>query len=391
MDNFYRTGCKDRCTLGSDKVLINRRNIVTEVKKRYAACRKFLEVELESRILAATLTILCINSLDDQPNDTIPPSSLENASNAEKKEFLHKLSGTVVDRFVLNKQAVVRSVQLQEDLEAENSEVVKTVDGKFKCREPSCSKVFQHNGKRKKDHEQKAHGIQHADKQIENLDSNDDMYNYQCSLLEYLMLWRNFTDVVSEGDGARIIRCWKLFLLYLKADGSSSRKYCLEGLYLLFQIKCLMSPREAYCLIWNRSVKRKNGLGGNIPLDLAMEHFIRIVKLLKKKLGPNQTNKHTLQRYMKALGSTKVLLEDFDESTHIIKRSGKHTAKSDVKDKSKIVQELMSSSAFTCNPTRRYTAFKYMKPSLLTGFDYHGLHSWINKHKNDLVKKIKAR
>ena len=134
-----------------------------------------------------------------------------------------------------------------------------------------------------------------------------------------------FQDAVSEGDGARILRCWKFLLLYLKADGPSSRKYCLEGLYLLFQVHCLLSARESYRVIWNRSVKKKSGFGGNIPIDLCMEHYIRSVKLLMRKLGPNQTNRNILQRYMKALGFTKTLLEDFDEGTEILRRSGRHT------------------------------------------------------------------
>ena len=56
MDNLYKSGCSDSCTLGSDKVLINRRNVTSQVKKRYAACKKFREVELESRVVAAMLS-----------------------------------------------------------------------------------------------------------------------------------------------------------------------------------------------------------------------------------------------------------------------------------------------------------------------------------------------
>eukprot|EP00794_Sanderia_malayensis_P014497 gene14497-16004_t len=169
-------------------------------------------------------------------------------------------------------------------------------------------------------------------------DDSDDMYNYQCSLLEYLMIVRNFKDAASEGDGDRILRCWRFLLPYMKADGSSCRKYCLEGLYLLCQVNCLLSPRESYRLVWNRGVKRKTGLGGNIPIDLTMGHYIRIVKLLKRKLGPNQHNRNTLQRYMKAIGCTK----DF-------------------------------------------------KPSLLTNFDYHSFYNWIDIHKQEVENKRKAR
>lgn len=100
-----------------------------------------------------------------------------------------------------------------------------------------------------------------------------------------------------------------------------------------------------------------------------MEHYIRIVKLLKRKLGPNQNNEHTLRRYMKALGFTKVILEDFHESTCIIHRSGKHVKKSYANDKTKLVQELINSEGFILKPNRKYGAFRGIKPSLLHGFD----------------------
>ena len=392
MDHFYKSGCNDRCTLGSDKVLINRRNVVTEVKKRYAATKKFLQVELEARILAATLTTLCIEGLDDEPDEDVLPSALKNASKPDKRKFLNNLAGNIVDTFVQNKEMVAQVLQAKVDLEEEISKLVKTTDGKFRCREPTCPKKFQFNGKRKSDHEQKAHGIITPEvTRATNSTNSDDMYNYQCSLLEYLMLLGNFQDAVSEGDGSRITRCWKFFLLYLKADGASSRKYCLECLYLLFQINCLLSPRESYRLVWNRSVKRKTGLGGNIPIDLAMEHYIRVVKLLKRKLGPNQNNTSTLQRYMKAISFTKVLLEDFDESTGIIQRSGKHTKRSSANDRKKIVEELMSCKAFTPDPKRKYAVFKDFKSSLLADFDFHGFYSWIDQHKKDVEKRRKAR
>ena len=67
-----------------------------------------------------------------------------------------------------------------------------------------------------------------------------------------------------------------------------------------------------------------------------MEHYIHLVKLLTRKLGPNQTNRNILQRYLKALGFTKPLLEDFDDDD--IRRRLLH-------DKAKIVEELKSSKA----------------------------------------------
>ena len=61
----------NKCTLAADKILVNRRNVIPEVKRRYAACRRFLDVELESRILAAGLKLLNISNLKDIPSEHV--------------------------------------------------------------------------------------------------------------------------------------------------------------------------------------------------------------------------------------------------------------------------------------------------------------------------------
>ncbi len=142
----------------------------------------------------------------------------------------------------------------------------KTQDGHFKCRLSTCNNTFKHDGKIRREHE-KLHGFH----QIQNCSDEeekkkrDDVKSYQCSLLEYGMLQINFHDAISEGDGARVLRCWKFMLPYLRKDGASSRKYALKGLYLLFQVNALLKPKDAYSLMWNRFHKSKLGLGGNIP------------------------------------------------------------------------------------------------------------------------------
>ena len=65
--------------------------------------------------------------------------------------------------------------------------------------------------------------------------SEDDICNYQYSLLEYGMVWLNFNDAVAEGDGMRVYRSWLFMLPYLKNDGAPSSKYALEALHLVMQ------------------------------------------------------------------------------------------------------------------------------------------------------------
>ena len=55
-DHFYDANAPgDKCTLHSDRVLINRRNVRTDVSKKVDACKQFFELEVKSRIIAATL------------------------------------------------------------------------------------------------------------------------------------------------------------------------------------------------------------------------------------------------------------------------------------------------------------------------------------------------
>ncbi|CAB4022138.1 Hypothetical predicted protein [Paramuricea clavata] len=90
----------------------------------------------------------------------------------------------------------------------------------------------------------------------------------------------------------------------------------------MFQIYALLSPKAAHDLVWNRFSKRKQKLGGNISLDLALEFLNRIFKDVVKKLGPNASTK-SINRICHVMGVTKQLMENFDSSMLLYKRSGK--------------------------------------------------------------------
>ena len=90
-------------------------------------------------------------------------------------------------------------------------------------------------------------------------------------MLDNGLLYMNFVDALSEGDGNRIIRSWKFMLLHFYA-AKKKTKYSIEALYLLLQQYCLLSPRDAYIQRWNRSTNNKGGAANNVPLDLDLKH-----------------------------------------------------------------------------------------------------------------------
>ena len=375
----------------ADSVLINRRNVGSDVRARVSACKQFFLMEVDCRVVAAALEELHIKDIDDVPDEIYLPK-LE--TNLEKRVFLKNFSGTLVDKYILQLDKV--ELLLRKTCEAQNKETVQnlglTNDGRFMCRHPGCPKTFRYDGKRRQQHEE-THGIavNQAFRPTDVIYDSDDMYNYQLSLLEYGMLVKNFYDAISEGDGERLFRCWKFILLYLKSDGKRSSKYSLEAFYLISQYYALLSERHAHRLIWNRFAKSLNGLGGNIPLDLALEHLNRLLKNCLRMLGPNATNHNAVDRYCKALVTTKRLIDQWDRTGAYIRQSGRHIAREAKNDLRKIVKELMEKKALRRTEGRNYIHYRSIKPSLIAHFDMTVMFKWINEHKQKVHLSKVAR
>ena len=362
-----------------------------EVKKKFSACKQFFNLESDARIISATLNVLGIQSLDGVPEEDIVPKAIHEASLETRKAFLKELCFKVVDKFVLREEEMGRLVKKLE--KGKDNDVGMLPNGRFPCRYAGCKKSFVRDGKAREDHE-KAHGLHKEQSAAGHLDETvdrDDMLNYQYALLEYGMLFRNFSDAVSEGDGQRTIRCWKFFLMFLKGDGQRSCKYALEGLNIMCQVYAILSPRDAHRLIWNRSVKAKSGIGENIPLDLALEHFNRVLKQVIKNMGPNAANEKAVNRFAKAMGVTKQLMDNFDLDCKVLRRAGHHIAKAATSDLKKIVAELVKFDVFTLHADRKYKKFVEVEPSLLSNFKMDSMFKWINEHKRTINLNKSAR
>ena len=156
-DHFYDARAPDdKCTMFSDRNLINRRNVVTDVKKKFRACNDFFLLEVESRVIAATLNVLGLSSLDGEPTDDVLLSLLRNSSLKTKRTFVKDLSLKVVDKFILNKENMDRIIKDRED--EKELDVGILPNGKFPCRFQGCKKEFAHDDKHREAHE-RTHGL----------------------------------------------------------------------------------------------------------------------------------------------------------------------------------------------------------------------------------------
>ena len=80
-------------------------------------------------------------------------------------------------------------------------------------------------------------------------DSNDRVHNYSRVLCHVASLAMEFTDAWSEGDGVRVLRCWKVLLLHFFAGRRT--KYALEALRIqVHSLPRLGSPTDLREYTW---------------------------------------------------------------------------------------------------------------------------------------------
>lgn len=83
MNHFYNAkSSSDKCTLFSDKVLIDRRNLKHDVKDNYNNVKKFIQTELEARIVAAACIELgTVFSTDESHTTSVKSCTIYQYSN----------------------------------------------------------------------------------------------------------------------------------------------------------------------------------------------------------------------------------------------------------------------------------------------------------------------
>ena len=119
-------------------------------------------------------------------------------------------------------------------------------------------------------------------------------------------------------------------------------------------------------------------LGGDIPLDLPLEHLNRFLKIVLRNIGRNATKRSALDRYCKALPVNKHIIDNWDRTAFFIHCSGKHVKQSIQNDLRKVVAELVAQKAFQKTPDHRHRHFTRISNSLLEGFDVHSMFMWVN-------------
>ena len=91
-------------------------------------------------------------------------------------------------------------------------------------------------------------------------------------------LFFNIMDAIKEGDGNRLMQCYKVVLLF--EFKFKHTKYAYILLLLFAKVYALLSEKEAVLLVHNRFLNKKGKKGVNIPLDHHMEHLNLVLNKL---------------------------------------------------------------------------------------------------------------
>lgn len=280
------------------KNVVNRTNVVKNPKTNFNACDDSFQIIVTSHILAAAMEVLGMSNLDDTPSEDVLPSPdlIWMETDEVRKGFLQDITMLIAKRFI---------------------------------------------------------GISYNTPV--NASTSDGVHDYSRHLLTIGCLYAEIRDAVKEGDGNRVLQCWRYLLPIFHHAGR--RNYTIEAFTLLFQHDYSLPPKLVEQLIWSRFVNTRGVQGRNIPLDLHQEHLNRVCKTCIENLGANKRGEAVV-RCSKIVGTIDAVLTGFDDNNSVSVTSGSHKNPSWEEDLRLLTKELLQSEVFKVIPGRQHQSFK---------------------------------
>lgn len=323
---FSYSSRMDGGTLYQLRNLINRRNVVQDPTSNVTACEDFFFLVVEAHILCATMTYFEMASVEDMPRRSFFPEGSSQLDSSQRRNVLILAIEELLKEFV--------------DID--------------------------YNKEQNKDES----GV-------------DRVRAYACNILSSGLLLMEFVDAIREGDGSRIIRCWKYFLLHYKVANRTN--YSVEAFTLLAQHHFLLSPRLAMQLTWSRTVNIHGCQGKNVPCDLFMEHLNKEAKQRICGLGSNITDE-SVRRIGRTIGNTIEIAKRFDEDNGIKEPSCRRSRRSCEKDMELLLKQLLEESrVFDYVPNRAHCNYRSMQPNSIQSISIPDLNVWMTQQLHKLV------
>ncbi len=294
--------------------LIGRTNVVSQPKRDLNACEDFFGLVLDSYVTSAVMEVLGITSLDEWPADISENLWLEDET--KRRGVMQSILSKLIDGFL--------NIQFNQPPQTNRNE-------------------------------------------------SDQVLMYFQQILSIGSLYMEFADAIKEGDGERVLRCWRYFLVIFHT--SNRRNYAKEVFHLLYQYQYVLSPQQKEPLLYNRFINTTGTVGRNISDDLHMEHLNRELKECIALLRSNK-HEHAIIRVGKAMGTISPVLQQFDQINEINLHKTNHTRSSIKQDMTRIINDIGQYRLFKYSKNRKYLSFPNPK-SLLHESE---LLKWIKTH-----------
>ena len=279
-------------TLQQIRNLINRRNIsaATNVSGHVNDVQYFLELVIRCHILAVTMHFFSMKNIDDKPHTSGFPDDVAQLSPKERWKLFLKRLREIVDKYVIPKQFNLSDVSEKEkNLQSGNPHGRRVQQehsyGAYQACPPQGRQLPRSITEVTERSDVSAEKVRKT--------AVDGVFNYASALLNDGLLFFEFIDAIRQGDGRRILRCWKAMLIYF--HHARHYNYAKEAIYLLAAVNATATPHLAAQITWSRVVNTSGKPRGNIPVDLHNEHLNRALKTSVAGIGANANPKTIIQ------------------------------------------------------------------------------------------------
>ena len=302
---------------------LNRTSLSNEVKKQVDTTIDFLYTVVKGHWVACACEILGISDVEGPVNF---PRGIYNEQQDKQQEYVESIARKVVERLTLVESAFIIPGEIE--------------------------------------------------------DTQDTCYNYARVLCHYGSLVMEFRDAWGEGDGERVLRCWKLFLPHFKAAGRT--KYSLAAFNIHLQTNATLSPNAAHQVTWHRFVNTKGRIGQNIPCDLHNEHINKQVKYFIQNMGSNLTEA-SLRRAARSVSTLHSVCESYDSQSGVPHGTTAHSTRPDTVDVVKVVDTVLDNNILKPTPGRKHSMFPKLHLDPLHKWDIDQTKIWIERKKKEHV------
>ena len=379
----------DGGTLHQLRNLINRVNVGKKaVKNQASEVEDFLELVINCHLLAAVMHFFGMSSTSDTPNRNEFPSEIDSMTPEQMGNILQDRMLKVIDQYVVPHEFVYT---LEDNVPKQPMASSTIQNPHVASIRHDHSYTIQTQPSRRRYLPAFITGITSAPRSTIEVrrQVKDSVFDYGSAILNDGLLLLEFKDAIREGDGNRILSCWKALLLYFKAYNRTN--YSREAFNLISAVYARTSERVSAQLKWSRVVNPTGKEGHNIPVDLFNEHINRTAKDYIRGHGANISESSIIQ-CGKSLEGMSAVISNFDHVNSVRAPSSQHTRASTLKDETLVLEELTKKSrVFDYIPGRLHGCSKLrrIEPNVANTIDKEKFVSWLSEQKQEMIKHSK--